>query len=269
MRRRRSVQLMPTTVGVLASDRSRALGRCPTRVHPEFVRIAVLLVFLAACGGAGVQSTKATSTTGGIAGLARDHDSGDPVAKADIRLRATGQFQPFATVTSDRGLFDIQKLRPGRYTLSALFAGQPIEVTNIEVRAGEITMVDVTFTLGRPEPIHYDHNTKGAEIDRYRPKSLADSAGALIEGTVNDTATRQRVPGAVVTAVHDNNVATTQHTVSDDNGRYRFDEVRPGTYAISAYYSIGGRAQIEVRRSGIEVARAEAVVVPLWIEMQQ
>ena len=158
---------------------------------------------------------------------------------------------------------------PGRYTLSALFAGQPVEVTNIEVRAGEITMVDVTFTLGRPDPIKYDYNTKGAEIDRYRPKSLAASSVALIEGTVNDTATRQRVSGAVVTAVHGDDVATTQQTVSDDHGRYRFESVRPGIYSISAYYSIGGRAQIEVRRSGIEVAGAEAVIVPLWIEMQR
>lgn len=235
------------------------------------MRIAVVLVVLAACVGAGTQ-TRATSqrkTTGGIAGLARDHDSGDPVAKAEIRVRATGQFEPKSTVTSDRGLFDIQQLAPGRYTLSALFAGQPVEVSNIEVRAGEITMVDVTFTLGRPDPVQYDFNTKGAEIDRYRPRALADKDVALIEGTVNDLGTRLRVPGAVVTAVHGDDVATTQQTVSDDHGRYRFDAVRPGTYSISAYYSIGGRAQIEVRRSGIEVASAEAVIVPLWIEMQR
>ena len=130
-------------------------------------------------------------------------------------------------------------------------------------------MVDVNFTLGRPEPLQYDYNSKGAEIDRYRPKSLATKPIALIEGTVNDMQTRQRVPGAVITAVQDNNAQTTQQTVSDDFGRYRFEEVRPGIYAISAYYSIGGRAQIEVRRSGIEVDRAEAVVVPLWIEMQR
>ena len=259
---------MPRTFASLDTDRSRALGRRATRVHPGSVRIAVLVLFLAACGGAAAQ-TKATKVTGGIAGLARDHDSGDPVAKAEIRVRASGQFEPLSTVSSDRGLFDIQQLRPGRYTLSALFAGQPVEVTNIEVRAGEITMVDVTFTLGRPEPIKYDYNTKGAEIDRYRPKSLAASSVALIEGTVNDTATRQRVSGAVVTAVHGDDVATTQQTVSDDHGRYRFESVRPGIYSISAYYSIGGRAQIEVRRSGIEVASAEAVIVPLWIEMQR
>ena len=232
------------------------------------MRIAIFILALAACSGAASQ-TKARPTTGGIAGLALDHDSGDPVAKAEIRVRASGQFEPLRTVSSDRGLFDIQKLQPGRYTLSASFAGQPVEVTNIDVRAGEITMVDVTFTLGRPEPLHYDNNVKGAEIDRYRPKSLAASSAAQIEGTVNDSQTRQRVPGAVITAVHENNELTTQQTVSDDHGRYRFEAMHPGVYSISAYYSIGGRAQIEVRRSGIEVAGSEAVVVPLWIEMQR
>lgn len=230
------------------------------------MRTAVLVLCLAACGA--THATK-TATTGGIAGLARDHDSGDPVAKAEIRLRATGELKPMLTVTSERGLFDIQRLSPGRYTLSALFAGQPVEVTNIEVRAGEITTVDVTFTLGRPEPLQYDHAAKGAEIDRYRPSSLAASSAGLIEGTVNDVQTRQRVAGAVIHAVYGDDATTAQQTVSDDTGHYRFEAMPPGVYAISAYYSISGRGQIEVRRSGIEVQRSEAVVVPLWIEMQR
>ena len=233
------------------------------------MRFAVVLVLAAACGAtSGVKSATHTST-GEIAGLVRDHDSGDPVAKAEIRLRATGQFKPIEVISTDKGTYEIGKLPPGRYTLSALFAGQPVEVSNIDVQAGHTTNVDVTFTLGRPEPIEIDYSRKGAEIDRYRPKALAGGGVGQIEGTVNDTQTRQRVPGAVVTAMHDNDVGTTQQTVSDDSGRYRFDAVHPGVYQISAYYSVSGRAQIEVRRSGIDVASAEAVVVPLWIEMQR
>ncbi len=55
--------------------------------------------------------------------------------------------------------------------------------------------------------------------------------------------------------------------VTDDEGRYRFDDVEPGTYVVSAYYSIGGRAQFEIRRSDIAVAGGEAVIVPIWIEV--
>ncbi|HLL25356.1 MAG TPA: carboxypeptidase-like regulatory domain-containing protein [Kofleriaceae bacterium] len=267
MRRQRSAQVMPASGSGTAADRSATLGLAAAQVHSPRVRL-LLVVLLAACGAASSPATPRPST-GGIAGLVRDHDSGAPVATAEIRVRAMGQFQPVSTQSSDHGAFDIQKLRPGRYTLSALFAGQPIEVSNIEVRAGEMTMVDVTFTLGRPEPIQYDHAKKGEEIERYRPKALAAEGLSRIEGTVNDTMTRQRVPGAVVTAMQGNDVASTQQTVSDDEGRYHFERVAPGSYAVSAYYSIGGRAQIEVRRSGIDVAGAEAVIVPLWIEMQR
>ena len=93
-----------------------------------------------------------------------------------------------------------------------------------------------------------------------------DAAHAIIEGTVNDTQTRERVAGAVVTAVAHGD---TEQTITDDQGRYRFPALRPGTYAVSAYYSISGRGQIEVRRGDITVAGAEAVIVPLWIEMMQ
>lgn len=227
----------------------------------------LLVLALVACG-CGATSVRPRPTTGGIAGLARDLDSGDPIAKAEIRVRAGGQLQPRVTVSSDRGLFDVQELPPGDYTLTAHFAGQPLEVNHIAIRAGEITMVDLVFTLGRPTPITIDHRMiKGTEIERYHPTHLTSSV-ALIEGTVTDTATRQRVAGAVVTAVR-GETGTTEQTVADDQGRFRFDAVPPGVYSISAYYTISGRGQIEVRRSGVTVDGAEAVMVPLWIDMQR
>jgi hypothetical protein len=217
--------------------------------------------WLAACGA---PQQRPRPTTGTIAGLARDHDSGDPIEKAEIRIRAGATAKELATTSNDLGLYDVDHLPPGRYHLTATFAGQPIEVVNIDVRAGEITMVDLTFTLGRPEAIRVDFgDPKTGAIDRYRPRGAGSAA--IIEGTVSDTVTRLRVPGAVVTAVGAD-VTKTQQTVSDDHGRYRFDAMPPGVYSVSAYYSLGGRGQIEVRRSGITVDAAEAVVVPLWIE---
>jgi hypothetical protein len=225
------------------------------------VRIAVLLACLVACGA----PQHARPTTGAIAGLARDRDSGDPIAKVEIRVREGATAAPRVTTSGDRGLYDVDRLPPGRYSLSASFAGQPLDVVNIDVRAGEVTTVDLVFTLGRPDRIRIDFGDPAASsIDRYRPRGL-DGGGGVIEGTVNDTATRMRVPGAVVTAVGDD-VTRTQQTVSDDHGRFRFHAVPPGVYSVSAYYTLGGRGQIEVRRSGIHVGGAEAVVVPLWIE---
>jgi hypothetical protein len=228
------------------------------------VRIAVVVV-LVACACSATQRTHTRPSTGAIAGLARDHDSGDPVSLAEIRLTPHGR-TALVTSTRDNGLYDFDELAPGTYDLRAVFAGQPVEIANIGVRAGIVTMVDITFTLGRPDPIHVDYgNEKDSQIDRYKPKNLTEQAG-MIEGTVNDTETRERVAGAVITAIP-RDQADTQMTVSDDRGRFRFEHVRPGVYSVSAYYSMSGRGQIEVLRNGITVGGAEAVIVPLWIEM--
>ena len=173
------------------------------------------------------------------------------------------------TRSAPDGLYAVDHLKPGRYTLHARFAGQPIRIRNIDVKAGDATFVDVTFTLGNPEPIDVDFGdpTQG-EIKRYHPAQLSPSL-AHIEGTVTEFGTRMRIAGAVVTAVGPTGALGTLQTVTDDQGRYRFDAVPPGTYAVSAYYSIGGRGQIEVRRSDIEISGAERVEIPIWIELSK
>jgi hypothetical protein len=173
---------------------------------------------------------------------------------------------PSLAVTDRDGRFNLGALRPGVYNLTALYAGQPIEVANITVKAGEASIVDVMFTLGRPDPIAIDFgNPKNGAINRFRPPKLAAGL-SIIEGTVNDAGTRERVGGAVISAIggpHDNTV----QTISDEQGRYRFEPLDPGTYSVSAYYSVAGHGSIEVRRSDISVAGAEGVFVPLWVEL--
>ena len=226
------------------------------------VRIA-LIAMIAACGGARPASPPPRPTTGTVTGLARDHDSGDPIEQAIIHLARR-------EITTDaKGAYQLAGVPPGTYTLEATFAGQPVTVDHVLVRAGEPTVVDLTFTLGRPGPIREDYAVLTA-IDRYTPKHLAATV-ALIEGTVNDAATHERIVGAVVTAVGPgagDSVPTLQ-TVSDDQGRYRFDNAPPGIYVVSTYYSVGGHGQIEVRRSEIDAIGGQAVVVPLWIEAQR
>jgi len=254
--------MMRRTFSWLGAARSRALGDAPAIAHAAGVRFALLC--LAACASSPHPAKPLASTKGVIAGLARDHDTGDPIAKAEIRIRRDGELAPHVTASNERGIYTVAELLPGRYSLSASFAGQPVEVENIDVRKGETTMVDLVFTLGRPDPVKVDFgNPKEGAIDRYKPRNLTANA-AIIEGTVNDTGTRMRVAGAVVTAVGPD--ALTLQTISDPSGRFHF-ELAPGTYSVSAYYSIGGRGQIEVRRSGIDVHGAEAVVVPLWVEL--
>jgi hypothetical protein len=261
---------MHRTCGGLAGARCVSLVSRPPIRDPPLVRTAILLVLIAACSagrqGPTTESQRVRLTTGTIAGLARDHESGDPVARAEIIVRGQGDFTGTRTTTNEHGLYDVGALRPGKYQLSALFAGQPVEVVNIVVRAKETTYVDVMFTLGRPDPLRVDYgDPRQSAIERYKPTRISANV-SVIEGTVNDVVTRERVPGAVVTAVTwDTGVERTEQTVSDDHGRFRF-ELYPGTYQVSAYYSISGRGQVEVRRSDIQVAGAEAVIVPLWVE---
>jgi uncharacterized surface anchored protein len=222
------------------------------------VKLAVVLV-LAACGA----SQHPLPREGSIVGLARDHDSGDPVAHAELRLRLEGDVHGRAATSSAQGAFAFDHLQPGRYSLSASFAGQPITVDKIDVARGKTVVVDVTFTLGQPDPVTVDFgNAKDGAIDRFHPTHHAVDTG-LIEGTVTDSGSRDRIAGAVVTATRDGDALT---AVTDDQGRYEFDAVEPGTYVVSAYYSVGGRGQIEIRRSDIAVAGGEGVIVPIWIE---
>jgi hypothetical protein len=227
----------------------------------DFVRLYLVLL-VAACGSAQHPNRP---TQGSIAGLARDHDSGDAVAHADVHVRLQGEMKSRLLTTDKGGGYRFDHLAPGKYSVEAMFAGQVIDIENVDIRAGTNAVVDLTFTLGRPDPIHYDFgNPKDGAIDHYHPRNLSPSR-SLIEGTVSDVQTRGRVTGAVVYAVDQRGDA--QSAVSDEAGRYHID-VYPGTYAVSAYYAVDGRGSIEVRRGGVHVDGAEAAVVPLWVELQ-
>jgi hypothetical protein len=227
--------------------------------------VRYLFVVLAACGAA-TTSTRPQARDGAIGGIARDHDSGDPIGSAAIRVTGASA-KPASTTTTREGLFGVDHLQPGRYRLDAEYDGQRVEIANIDVVLGEATVVDVTFSLGQPDPIVRDNagDKLDSAIDRFAP-THHDARTGLIEGTVTDAATRRRVSGAIVTAILG---GLTLQAVSDDQGRFRFDSVAPGTYVVSAYYSVGGRGQIEVRRSDITVGAAEGVRVPLWVETAQ
>ena len=209
-----------------------------------------LAIFLAACAHSAVP-TVPPPTTGDIAGVVRDHDSNDPVAQAIIHVGGREVF------SDAQGAYRVAAVAPGTYTVDATFAGQPLEVAHVTVAKGKTSYVDLEFTLGRPDPIHSDWAVL-TQIERFRP-----AHGTRIEGAIAEVGSRQRIAGAVVTATR---AGDTLQTISDDEGRYRFDDVTAGVYVISTYYSVGGRGQIEVRRSDIQVDAGSGVRVPLWIE---
>lgn len=230
------------------------------------MKYAVLV--LAACGAATPQhASQIRRDEGSIVGLARDHDTGDLIAKAKITIRAQGRLAPRTTVSGKDGGFGLAGLPIGTYSLSANFAGTVVDVSNIVVAGGYPTVVDVMFELGKPDPVRKDFgDPTESEIAYYHPSHHQ----TLIEGTVNNRGSKERIAGAVITAIGPGTgpAVPTLQAVSDDQGRYRFDNVPPGIYVVSAYYSISNRGQIEVRRSDIHVAASQGVIVPLWVETE-
>lgn len=185
--------------------------------------------------------------------MTRDAVSGGNVGLVDMEVGG------HKFTSNKAGIYDIDHLQPGRYDIHATYAGQDVTVKNVRVDRGLATYVDVDFKLGAPGPVTIDWAT-ASDLDIHRfPSKLP-----YIEGTVADARTRMRVAGAVVTATDGYN---TLQGITDDAGHYRFDAVAVGTYAVSAYYSMGGRGQIEVRRTDIAVKADEGVRVPLEIEL--
>lgn len=252
---------------IVRMEGANGLARRHPRAHrPGVWRAALPVLALALCATCAGRphGHRVHLTTGALAGIARDLDSGDPVSAADLHAHLEGESALLATVTSPRGLYAFDQLAPGSYTLVAEFAGQPVEIQHIAVAAGETTLVDVMFTLGRPTPVVIDYAAiQSAVITRFHPAHLPAGTG-LLEGFVADTTTHQRMAGAVVTAVDGDGL--TQQTVSDDAGRFAFTGLVPGRYAVSAYYTVGQRAQIEVRRGDIAIGPGEGARVPLYIE---
>ena len=152
----------------------------------ESLPVRLFWLLLAACAACGAAQTPHRPTVGSIAGLVRDHDSGTVIAQAGIHVRAAGDMTRHDTRSNADGHYAIGQLRPGRYSLEAEFAGQPIDVEDIAVRAGNATIVDLTFTLGRPDAVHVDFGNAQARarsIATSRRRSRRPPAGSRARST--------------------------------------------------------------------------------------
>ena len=200
---------------------------------------------------------------GAVTILCTDRDSAEIVAHADLVLRGP---TPGTMTSSKFGFATFDRLQPGTYDLVATFADQPVEIDAVTVRANQTNYLDVTFTLGQPDPIKQRWGDgRLAPVEKFHPRGMATTV-SRIEGTVSDVTTHARVVGASITAQRGTAPDVLQ-AVTDDQGRFRFDDVLPGSYTLSAYYTISGRGQIEVRRSGIQLDGGEGARVPLAIEI--
>ena len=201
---------------ILPRDRARCRGNVRVVNRRGFVLFAALALVVA-CGPKRGSDTARNRKLGLVVGFTRDRTSGEYIAQALVEIAGR-------SAKSDKdGVFQVDDIEPGKHTLKATFAGQPVTIRDVEVVAGMASYVDVTFTLGEPTPIVTDWgDPREGEIVRFKTDV------PHIEGTVGDLNTRERIAGAVVTAAQGRDDETLQ-TVTDDHGRYRFDNVTPGT----------------------------------------
>ena len=227
------------------------------------VRAAVLILVAAACH----PPAPPRPTTGAIAGRIRDQDTGTALARAALAIQRDGELRPTALTAGDDGAYVLDRLPPGTYDVTATYAGVTVEVHPIAVAAGRRIAVDIDVPLGRPEVHHVDFGDLHAgDLRVYHPPN-ADPKTCALEGTVADVATRERVPGAIVTATSPALPQAIQ-VVTDDEGRFTIPGVPPGRYSVSAYYTVEGHGTISVERNLIDVTGGETAAVPLFLETQ-
>jgi hypothetical protein len=226
----------------------------------SWLPVALALVTTACTHGA-----PARAPSGGmIAGIVRDAQTGAGVGDTVIVLRRPGEIAPVQDRSNGDGAFMIPALPPGDYHVAAYLHQRPIGERDVQVRDGELAGVDFTVpAIGQVGP---DLNAPGAPtLWRFRAPD-ADPATATIEGTVADAVRGTRLRGAVV-AINRTGTYDTYPAIADDQGRYRVDALPPGSYDVSASYTVVRRGALEVRRNRVEVAGGETVVVPLWLEV--
>ncbi len=204
-------------------------------------------------------------TTGGIGGVMRDRYTGE-VVTGTVTAHDEDGFDVLTVKVDADGGYLIEGLKPGSYGLVVEILGGPLQFEGVPVAPGHVTAFDLPIDRGAigSDPGRFADLASDTITD-YAPPDLAPGA-ARIEGTVTDSVTRERVAGAIVTTTHPAS-GETLTAVSDDGGRFQFDELPPGTYTLSAFYQVPRRGQIEVRRADVPVAAGRAVVVPMTIEV--
>lgn len=232
-------------------------------VSPRWL-VPVAVVALSACGGP--QASQApVLREGSLAGLIRAADSGAGALGATVVLRRADRLAPVEERTDGSGAFMIAGLPAGTYRVKVFVDHQTVGDQDVAIQAGRITGLDLVIG---PRAVATDGDDRpvagGPPLWRFHPPD-ADRRTGVVEGSISEHTERIRLEGAVVTVL-DQAGAVAAQGVSDPYGRFRFEGLAPGAYVVSAYYTIIGRGQIELRRNDVVIEGGDVVVVPLWFE---
>jgi hypothetical protein len=232
-----------------------------------------------AAAGCAARAARPVAPAGVLAGIIRAADTGAPIAGATLVLQRPGALALAGGRTGDDGAYAIDRLAPGAYGVRVFRDGRLLAAQAITVAPGGLTGLDLAIAPpasatrdGAADRASEPAASLGTGVDvagagplwRYRPIGGDPGFGA-IEGTVCEEGGRTRLGGTVIT-IADRAGALVADAVTDDDGRYRVEPVPPGAYVVSAYYTLVGRGQVEIRRSDVVVDGGDVVVVPLAIE---
>lgn len=153
-----------------------------------------ILILIAALLASNVLHSQ--ETTGTIAGMLSDKEmEGEPLPFANVLIKGTSK----GATTDFDGLFSINSLEPGTYTVSFSFVGyETIEVPNIQVEAGKVTEINTELgssAAALDEVIISTVSRRDSEvallIDQKKAIEIKESIGAqeLAQIGVSDAAT--------------------------------------------------------------------------------
>ena len=225
------------------------------------MRFALLFFLVCACGGspkpaANVVTTernaKLEATEGAIGGIIRDAADGEPLSMVSIQAEQAGE-RVAHDISDHQGRYRLGPLEPGRYDVSAKFAGARVAYKDITVEKALETDVRIRIDLREQGDT--------AEV------VATGGAYGSIEGVVLDGPRGKPFPGTAVSlsAPHLEDVAM---TITNAEAVFHFRRLRPGTYALSTFYTLVDEGNIEVRRGNIVVKPGEKTSVELALELK-
>lgn len=138
------------------------------------------------------------------------------------------------TTTGTDGFYQFTDLVPGDYAIQVLPAGHTATTRNVGGAAGEATDSDVG-TTGRSDVFNLESGESEQRLDAgfYRGAKIG---GTLFEDVNGDG--RQGglgeggIAGRLVTLLDSSGNATGRTALTDANGNYLFDALKPGTYSV-------------------------------------
>jgi len=167
----------------------------------------VFLILLYACKAEDNPVTSSGSKLGNITGIITDSETGDVIPQVLV----TTQNSTSSVITDIDGIFYIENVSPGSYTLVASKADYTTSQVSVRVDSGLTTQADIVLT------------------QKQEPES------GILEGKVINASDDNGIVSAVVTLTGTSETNTYNLTkISDSKGSFTFLDIPPGDYTVSA-----------------------------------